>query len=799
MTTFRLPQSQSPVGHTPLIDLVPANPVSRDASYSNYNENTWRNALGQADRPVADAQPTRWGPSGGLIDHVPSTDQGQPASYSNRNTTGWRQRLETSRAHPLPGPSDPQGPISFNSVGVPTFNPQQWREEQRGRNTSIAPLNAAEVNNSKRDQEDRERMSLPQQFERSFRRTLQYIPSFALLGFGSMNLAIWEQILLLFALALPNGGIGGVLTAFLGTAFGYYLITFSLADMARLYPTYAGPFYWVAALQKSRTTSSLPHQMSWLCAWMSLLGMGINLIVNMIFTSDVAMFLFTLAGKWSKFVYALEEPKNYLRVPWALPVTVGIATIVALIANWKHAKYLPALHRCFVEAFRHFDSTSGWKGAVSGFVSTGVLVQPLLGCGFVAHISEEIVDAAVLIPWTMHVSYLLEVFMAFMILMVIAICIGRNEMLTLRDFAVAMLETTQVPLTYFLSAILLMLFVMRSITLLASISRQLMAIGRSSETKGLNFIDETDRSPAPRNALVVVAILTAGAGALCLLRDYRIVFEHMRRLGALCTLTSHLLCIGTLLFYRIREICATTSTVKLRPSSFKPLKLAVNWFAFGCCLWFFVFVNFPSELPVTWDNAPWSLAVWVCIVIWLLVWYWTSARLDFLVPKTPDNLQDSATDAPAVDTDAPNASAGIQLFRHASPKLSKAVRYLHGDGEVGTSQRESLRRPSTPEWLKRGSGDFDSHRSTGVLNTAEAELHFDDVDANRSQEAVLGKGKQRAQGCLEPSRCPQSLHIPDVGPSTAARPLCGNCETQLSRIAAGNSASAHANAAPRHS
>lgn len=214
-------------------------------------------------------------------------------------------------------------------------------------------------------------MGFPQIFERKFKADVYRFLSLGLVGFGSMSLAVWEQILPLFALALPNGGTGGVLLAYLIVAGGFSLIITSLADMARRFPTSAGPFYRTAVLHSTPTTSRLSHLMSWLCAFMSILGLSINLIVNMIFTTDVAIFLSTLAGKNRKFIYHSEELKNRLRVPWALPVTIGITILVGLIFNWRTSKDLPRLHICF--AIMH------WFGFLAFVIAIPVVCHNSVG------------------------------------------------------------------------------------------------------------------------------------------------------------------------------------------------------------------------------------------------------------------------------------------------------------------------------------------------------------------------------------------------------------------------------------
>lgn len=390
-------------------------------------------------------------------------------------------------------------------------------------------------------------------------------------------------------------------------------------------------------------------------------------------------------------------------------------------------------------------------------------MQPFLGCGFITHISEEVVNASILIPWSMRISYFLEALMGLAILIVISIFIGAaNAMFTLQDFAAVMLRTPLAPVAYLLAIILLVLFVMRSVTLLATVARQLLAFGRSSESKAFNFLDETDGSPSPRTAVVVAAILTAGVSTLSLLRDYRILFEHIRRLGILCTLTSHLICIGSLCVYRCWDEHTSTPTNEnsARKRSFRILVLTINWIAFGFCLLLIVFANFPSELPMTWANAPWSLALWVCLVLYLITWYRMSAHVDFLAEDSLVRVQQetSVIAMENIKPTGPKISTSARLVRPISEAFNEAIRSLESKEEVDLSQHKFSRRSSTPEWIKK---------------RPISKCEFDDMG---SQQVQHRKGKGRVQGCLEPSKCPGNFYIPDVGSSRSSGPRCDNCE-----------------------
>lgn len=197
------------------------------------------------------------------------------------------------------------------------------------------------------------------------------IRSFGLSGFASMHLAAWEQSLLVLGSALSVGGVGTILIVYLVVASLYGFVTKSLSDMVRDNPNSAGPFYWTAAYREPFESQSATHIMTWLCAWMNFLGAGINLIVNMLFVTDVIIFLFTLAGRSSKFIYSSEEPLQHLRLPWALPVTIIVVTTIALFVNWKGAKQLPSSGHVF--------HICHWAGFFLFAVAIPVLYNKIVG------------------------------------------------------------------------------------------------------------------------------------------------------------------------------------------------------------------------------------------------------------------------------------------------------------------------------------------------------------------------------------------------------------------------------------
>ena len=136
------------------------------------------------------------------------------------------------------------------------------------------------------------------------------------------------------------------------------------------------------------------------------------------------------------------------------------------------------------------DNGAGWSSTgltvMVGQVSTMFVV---LGSDSVAHMAEEIKDAAVIVPKSMVWSFLLNVPLTFGLLITYLFCIG--------DIADAISSPTGFPFIYVfqnatgsaagttgLTVIILILLVMITISSLASTSRQAFAFARDN---GLPF------------------------------------------------------------------------------------------------------------------------------------------------------------------------------------------------------------------------------------------------------------------------------------------------------------------------
>ncbi|KAH6639872.1 hypothetical protein C7974DRAFT_140029 [Boeremia exigua] len=380
----------------------------------------------------------------------------------------------------------------------------------------------------------------------------------------------------------------------------------------------------------------------------------------------------------------------------------------------------------------------------------------------------------------MYVSYFMEGLMGLIALMVAAVYVGENQVVTAHDLALLMLQTSYVPVTRFLAVVLIILLAMRSTTLLATSARQILAIGRSCNMKELNFLGELDGSPAPRSALSFVAVMTAVTELLTLLKDYRLVFEQVRRLGVLCTLTSHIICIGAVCIYRLRDL---TNRNKTRPrfSYSKVLRFITSWLAFGACVSFLIFVNFPPELPVKPANAPWSLLVWGLIIMWLSFCYWNSACVDFGIEKVPGSFPGFSTDMLLRSVNN-TTSAAAEPIRPHDPEPHDAIRSQEA---LGNDQLNYHQTAPMPGWLHEGPVDHEQPTNLEMLNTLGP---ITQPKTRNSHRPEIPAHIPDTLACLAPSRCLQGARIPgawisDIGPSDFARGLCRNCKASRQRAA----------------
>lgn len=215
-----------------------------------------------------------------------------------------------------------------------------------------------------------------------------------------------------------NGGLAGLFWSLIWTTIGQFFVVLSLAEMASMAPTASGQSHWVSEFAPRKYQRYLSYCSGWMTSisWQSIIAVDCYII------SDIIQALMVVNNP-------TYSPKQ-----WAGTLFTILTVIVVAAFNTFAASHLPFAEGVFAtcrvfafvpiivtlwvmvspkmsaaEVFVHFkDHTHTWPSTgVSVLVGQITCMFTTFGSDAVAHLAEEVEDAAVVVPQGMVWSYLL--------------------------------------------------------------------------------------------------------------------------------------------------------------------------------------------------------------------------------------------------------------------------------------------------------------------------------------------------------------------------------------------------------
>ncbi|KUL81939.1 hypothetical protein ZTR_10359 [Talaromyces verruculosus] len=261
------------------------------------------------------------------------------------------------------------------------------------------------------DREERDRAHLLRLGKRPvLKRTYGFM---AILGFTTTILVTWEGVLLVFNIGLENGGPAGMIYMYLFAWIGAWCTFASLCELASMAPISSGQYFWVAML----APRSCQRFLSYLTGWMTSIG----------WQALVASTGY-IAGTLIQTLVVITIP-SYEATSWRGLLIIYAVLLFGFIINTVARQLLPTLEGpvlcihilaffgvlvplCVLSSKR--DSSGVWADFVNegGWdtqgLSTmiGLLMSIFLFTGVdgAIHMSEEIKDAAVVVPRSIMAS-----------------------------------------------------------------------------------------------------------------------------------------------------------------------------------------------------------------------------------------------------------------------------------------------------------------------------------------------------------------------------------------------------------
>lgn len=478
------------------------------------------------------------------------------------------------------------------------------------------------------DRRDMQRMGKKQQFRRNFR-------LLSTIGFTTCVMGTWEILLTSNTQGLTAGGLPGLFWSLCWSYTGQFFIVLSLAEMASMAPTAGGQYHWVSEFAPPRHQKLLSYLSGWLSAvsWQSIVALDAFLI------GSIIQGLITLNNA------------AYTPAPWQGTLLVMASVLAVALFNVFGAAHLPLAEGLFVTVhiFAFFpvivtllvlapkqpaaavfagftDNGAGWPSVslavMVGQVSTMFVV---LGSDSVAHMSEEIEDAGVIVPRAMVWSFLLNVPFTFGLLLTYLFSIGNvQEALSDRTgfpFIYVFREATgSVRGATGLTVVVLVLLIMVTISSLASTSRQTFAFARDNGlpfSKWLGAVHPTWHVPV--NAVTFTCIFSMVLSLINI--GSTVAFNAMLSLSTVALMATYVICLGCVALRRLHG-----EPLPHARWSLGRWGLPINCTALVYACWSFFWSFWPNSYHLTAQNFNWACVLFVGLMSLSVVLYYTRAR-----------------------------------------------------------------------------------------------------------------------------------------------------------------------------
>ncbi|KAG7416249.1 Choline transport protein [Fusarium oxysporum f. sp. rapae] len=467
-------------------------------------------------------------------------------------------------------------------------------------------------------------------------------------------MATWEALCSTMATGLVSGGPVSLIYGAIVAAIGSTCSALSLAELASAYPTAGGQYHFVAHL----SGQSASKVTSYFAGFVTTFGW--------ITVTGSAPFL---AGTMIQGLLVLNYPETYIYERWHGTLIYWAVLVVAVVVCIFCSHILPLVEKismtlhialffvilivmCALSPTKHsasyvfttFENNSGWASDGAAWC-IGMLSScyVLIGYDGATHLSEEMRNPEIGIPYAMVGSVVLNSFLGFCFLIALLFCMG--------DITAALQTTTGFPIIEIfynitrshtgasaMSASVILMASLATIPLLASAARVMWAFARDQGISSLDSIAELYQLTPPglpfsttlskvekKRGIPTVAILVTLI-ILMLLGLINIgsttAFNAILSLAVVGLQISYLVPILLLIWRRFK----TPESLAWGPFRLGKAGLFVNVIATMYLVFTSVFSLFPPYQPVTPQNMNYASLVLGATLIFGLVYWLLFAR-----------------------------------------------------------------------------------------------------------------------------------------------------------------------------
>ncbi|RMJ08802.1 hypothetical protein CDV36_011599 [Fusarium kuroshium] len=456
-------------------------------------------------------------------------------------------------------------------------------------------------------------------------------------------MATWEALCSTLAAGLVSGGPVSLIYGAIVASIGSLCSAMSLAELASSIPSAGGQYHFVSHLS-SKSTSTMT---SWFAGYIMTFGW--------ITVTGSAPFL---AGTMVQGLLVLNYPETYTYERWHgtlmyWAILIGAASICIFCSN-----ILPLIEKaslvlhvalffvilivmCVVSptknsaawVFTSFENNSGWSSDGAAWC-IGMLSScyVLIGYDGATHLSEEMRNPEVGVPYAMIGSVALNSMLGFAFLVAVLFCMG--------DIQSALATTTGFPIIEIfynitghtgaasaMSSAVVLMASLATIPLLASAGRVMWAFARD---QGLPFSETLSRLEKKRGiptvAIVVTTVLLMLLGLINI--GSTTAFNAILSLAVVGLEISYIMPIVLLIWRRI----TSPEQLKWGPFRLGRAGMLINIVAVAYLIFTSVFSLFPPYQPVTAENMNYASLVLGATLLFGLVYWPLRARKKYSGP-----------------------------------------------------------------------------------------------------------------------------------------------------------------------
>ncbi|KAI0202611.1 putative GABA permease [Astrocystis sublimbata] len=474
-----------------------------------------------------------------------------------------------------------------------------------------------------------------------------------ILGFSCTVLITWEGSLTTFLSGLQNGGPSGLLYGFIVVWAGTLSVFATLSELVSMAPTSGGQYHWVSMLAPTSCRKFLGYLTGWLAivGWQALVASGALVTGTMI--QGLILLTHPEYAGWMKNWHGTL-------LLWAVVIgSYGINTAVgSLLARFEglvlvlhilgfFAVILPlsllSPHGSAKDVFDTWKNSGLWQTQGLSF-SIGIIgnVFAFLGGDCAIHMSEEIRNAAMVVPRSLMTGLAINGTLGFAMMIATLYSIG--------DIDVAIAENPQYPfMSIFkhavgstagatvMSALVVVMSFSATTGCLASTSRIYWAFARDRALPGWRTIKKiSPRTSIPEYAVMITVVIAIILSLVNI--GHAAAFNGVISVSIAGLFGSYLVAASLLLYRRVAghirvlEDDDTLTNTMGTNLTWGPWRLR-GWLgtvnnAFSCVYltYIFFFSFWPPVKDVTPETFNWAVLVFVVVVTFSLAYYrlWAS-------------------------------------------------------------------------------------------------------------------------------------------------------------------------------